>query len=257
MLVIRDTRGCELDGADRLNRFPANPFCCITWLLEGQSELIARGDEACSQVLPRQFVTGCQTRPTVSRNLGDRHSLCAVFYPDAFHALFGVDLVAIQDAFVDAAQVLPAHGRRLLADVAAAGDDPGRRQVIDDFLAASAASLGCGPWTRLRRLGINVSLHAAGTLLGAGPRQAQRLARREGGLNVPGLSRLWRSERSLRNVRTTLARGEHVDWAALAVEAGYADQSHLVRECKEFSGRTPARILQQASRDQADWFYRL
>lgn len=257
MFVVRDTRGCELAEHEQLNRYPANPYCSITWLLEGRSRLVAQGDSARSEVLPRHFVNGCQTRPCVSHNLGDRHSFCVVFYPDAFRALFGVDLAAIQDVFVDASQVLPAHGRLLVDAVAAAGDDAERRDVVDAFLARHATALGTSPWMRLRRMGVNVGLQLAGRLLGVGPRQVQRLARREGGLSVPGLSRLWRSERSMHRVRETLARGQAIDWAAHAVDAGYADQSHLVRECKEISGRTPTQIARQAKHDEPDWVYRL
>ena len=257
MLVVRDTRGCELDAHERLNRFPANPYCCITWMLEGRVQLLAQGASARCELLPRHFVHGCQTRPCVSRNEGDRHSFCAVFHPDAFHALFGVDLASIQDAFVDAAQVLPDHGIRLLDAVAGAADDAERRRIVDAFLAAHATALVLSPWMRLRRMGLNVGLRAAGRLLGVGPRQAQRLARREGGMNVPGLSRLWRGERSLRKARDVLARDQAIDWAAHAIDAGYADQSHLVRDCKAISGRTPGRIAQQARHDEADWIYRL
>ena len=257
MLIVRDTRGCALAEHERLNRFPANPYCCITWMLEGEVELISQGEVPRHERLPRQFVHGCQTRPCVSRNLGDRHSFCAVFYPDAFHALFGVDLASIQDALVDASRVLPDHGRRLVAAVAAARDDDERRRILEGFLAAHATALGTSAWMRLRRMGVNVGLRVAGRLLGVGPRQAQRLARREGGMNVPGLSRLWRGERSLRQAREALARGQAIDWATHAVDAGYADQSHLVRDCKEISGRTPTQIARQAREDEADWFYRL
>ncbi len=208
MLVVRDTRGCELGEHERLNRFPANPYCCITWMLEGQARLVSQGDDARDQPLPRQFLHGCQTRPCVSRNEGERHSFCIAFYPDAFHALFGIDLATLQDAFLDAARVLPAHGLRLLAAVADARDDDARRRVVDAFLAAHAAPLHASPWMRLRRMGVNIGLHVAGGLLGVGPRQAQRLARREGGMSVPGLSRLWRSERSFRQARAALARGQ-------------------------------------------------
>ena len=257
MFVVRDTRGCELEERERLNRYPANPYCSITWLLEGRSELVAQGDAARPELLPRHFVNGYQTRPVVSRNLGERRSFCVAFHPDAFRALFAVDLATIQDDFVDVSRVLPAHGLRLVDEVAGAADDAERRRLVEAFLAAHAPKLVNSPWMRLRRMGVNVGLQLASRLLGVGPRQAQRLARREGGMNVPGLSRLWRSERSMRQVREALARGESIDWATHAAEAGYADQSHLVRDCKEFSGRTPAQIVQQARHDEADWFYRL
>ena len=257
MLVVRDTRGCELAEHEQLNRFPANPYCCITWMLQGEVELISHGPEARSQVLPRRYVHGCQSRPCVSRNLGERHSFCAVFYPDAFHALFGVDLAAIQDALVDAAQVMPDHGLRLIDAVAEATSDAERCDIIDAFLATHATALVTTPWMRLRRMGVNIGLRIAGRLLGVGPRQVQRLARREGGMSVPSLSRLWRGERSLRQARESLGRGQAIDWASHAVDAGYADQSHLVRDCKEISGRTPTQIAQQARQDEADWIYRL
>jgi AraC-like DNA-binding protein len=257
MLVVRDTRGCALEPREQFNRFPANPYCCITWLLEGEVELVAQGDDARSQRLPRHVVHGCQSRPSVSRNLGERHSFCVVFYADAFHALFGVDLEAIQDALVDASQVLPAHGLRLLEDVANAPDDDARRLAVESFLAEHATVLRATPWTRLRRMGVNVGLRLAGGLLGVGPRQVQRLARREGGMSVPELSRLWRGERSLRTARARLASGEALDWSEHALDAGYADQSHFVRDCKAMSGRTPTQIVQQARDDEADWIYRL
>ena len=40
MLVVRDTRGCTLEEQEQLNRLPANPSCCIIWMLEGRIHLI-------------------------------------------------------------------------------------------------------------------------------------------------------------------------------------------------------------------------
>ena len=257
MLVVRDTRGCGLAAHERLNRFPANPYCCITWMLHGEACLVSQGGAPRQQRLPRQFVHGCQSRPCVSLNEGERHSFCVAFYPDAFHALFGLDTGPLQDAFVDATQVLPAHGRDLVAAVADAGNDDERRALVDAFLATHARPLAASPWHRLRRLGVNIGLRLASGLLGVGPRQVQRLARREGGMSVPGLSRLWRGERSLRQARATLGRGEAIAWATHAAEAGYADQSHLVRDCRSITGRTPTQMAAQARHDEADWMYRL
>jgi AraC-like DNA-binding protein len=38
------------------------------------------------------------------------------------------------------------------------------------------------------------------------------------------------------------ARPEVLDLAAIAAEAGYADQAHLTRECGRLSGLTPAAL---------------
>jgi AraC-like DNA-binding protein len=37
--------------------------------------------------------------------------------------------------------------------------------------------------------------------------------------------------------------GERPDWASLALEAGYFDQSHMIREFREFSGLSPSVYL--------------
>jgi AraC-like DNA-binding protein len=58
--------------------------------------------------------------------------------------------------------------------------------------------------------------------VGVAPRMAARLLR---------LSRVWR-----------LVESGH-DWARIAAESGYADQSHLVREFRKFTGTTPTALI--------------
>ena len=58
--------------------------------------------------------------------------------------------------------------------------------------------------------------------VGVAPRLAARLLR---------LSRVWR-----------LIDSGH-SWARIAAESGYADQSHLVREFRQFTGTTPNALL--------------
>jgi AraC-like DNA-binding protein len=44
-------------------------------------------------------------------------------------------------------------------------------------------------------------------------------------------------------VRRAIAKARvaaHVDWAALALETGYYDQSHLSGEIRELTGRAPS-----------------
>jgi methylphosphotriester-DNA--protein-cysteine methyltransferase len=44
------------------------------------------------------------------------------------------------------------------------------------------------------------------------------------------------------------------NWVETAVECGYYDQAHLIRDCKEFSGSTPAALLSEDA-DLARHFY--
>ena len=63
--------------------------------------------------------------------------------------------------------------------------------------------------------------------VGLGPKTAARLIRFDG---------VWR--------RLDQA-GDRPDWGLVAAEAGYADQAHLVREFRQFTGTTPTGFLAQ------------
>ena len=43
-------------------------------------------------------------------------------------------------------------------------------------------------------------------------------------------------------------------WVDTAIRCGYYDQAHLIRDCKSFSGRTPA-VLVADDADLARYFY--
>lgn len=69
-------------------------------------------------------------------------------------------------------------------------------------------------------------------------RQIERRFVAHVGLSAKRFSRVVRFKRAM----SALRRGR-ADWAGLAVDCGYADQPHLVREFKEFSGLTPDALV--------------
>ena len=42
--------------------------------------------------------------------------------------------------------------------------------------------------------------------------------------------------------------GRDCDWAALALDLGYADQAHLIRDFKKIVGRTPVEYAKAGTR---------
>ncbi len=78
--------------------------------------------------------------------------------------------------------------------------------------------------------------------LGVSRATLERQIRRNFGLTPKQLSRIQRFYRAL-------AALNRLDAAALAVEAGYYDQSHMIAEFNELAGQTPARLLQMAAND--------
>lgn len=74
------------------------------------------------------------------------------------------------------------------------------------------------------------------------PRQFRRRCLEESGLTPRHLCRILRFRQACR-----LAERLPRDWAAIALEAGYYDQAHLIRDFREFCGRTPVSVFSNTS----------
>lgn len=79
------------------------------------------------------------------------------------------------------------------------------------------------------------SVRALSAELGRSTRWVQRTFRETVGLSPKTLSRISRVQRTMRAARSHPGR----TWASIAADAGYFDQSHLVRDFREIVGCTP------------------
>lgn len=70
------------------------------------------------------------------------------------------------------------------------------------------------------------------------PRQFRRRCLEESGLGPKQLCRILRFRHAVQ-----LAGRAVRDWAAIAAEAGYFDQAHLIRDFREFTGRSPVAVF--------------
>jgi len=52
------------------------------------------------------------------------------------------------------------------------------------------------------------------------------------------------------------AAQSRVNWASIAAEAGYADQSHLCRELRRYTGFSPQQLWRRVPNDEDLWVYR-
>jgi AraC-like DNA-binding protein len=251
--ITRDTRGCALDGDQLLNRFPASPHCLLIWFLDGEVELLHDAGGQAGTLISGCVASGCHTQPAVSRSRGEVRTFMAMFYPDAFHALFGVDLAPLQNRSLPARAILPPCALPLVAEVEAAQCDAARQAAVERFVMEHARHHRLPAWLRIRR----ITLGMASSMLGIGPRQLQRLALREAGANLQTLMRLRRGERSFLRAQRMVGKGEPLALADHALACDYADQSHMARECKAQTGRTPAQLARDVLVEEADWIYRL
>jgi AraC-like DNA-binding protein len=156
--------------------------------------------------------------------------------PGHARRVFGMAVTELADRVVPLGQVWGSRGDRLLEQLS--GVDP-RRAV--DVLAAELARRSADEvpaigdaLLRLRR-GDNISSVAAA--LAIGERQLRRLFAAELGVSPQRIARIARLARVLRD-----DRGD-TPWAEYALDHGYCDQSHMIREFQELLQTTPEQYL--------------
>ena len=88
------------------------------------------------------------------------------------------------------------------------------------------------------------SVRGIGAQLGMSTRSVQRTFRETVGLSPKALSRISRVQRAMRTARSQPGK----TWSSIAADAGYFDQSHLVRDFREIVGCTPSAF---SARDRA------
>ncbi|WBR99989.1 helix-turn-helix domain-containing protein [Pseudoduganella sp. SL102] len=229
-----------------LNRFPAQPFCTVTWFLSGT---VHDGVSADAPALDAIVVGGPFTRPARTFSAGRIHAFTVVFFPDAFARLSGLAPASLADRLLPARDVLPAAWHAFLDDIAAAGDDGHRVARMSAFLAASGETAPTSQFNWLRRL-----REAAG-FDRLCERQVERRIQQATGQSLRALRRAERLELALLDAREAAAHGT-LHWATLAGASGYSDQPHLGRECRKLAGTAPAELVDRQARDESYWLFR-
>ncbi|AXB43614.1 AraC family transcriptional regulator [Amycolatopsis albispora] len=188
---------------------------------DGCLDLIAGGG--------RVFVAGPDTTAWWSEQAPGTRLHGVRFRPGHAPRVLGVPADELRDQRVDLADLWGARGRRLgervldspaaLIDLVGVPEDPAD-QALDVVLA------------RLDRGVPRVSAALTGLDLGA-----RQFRRRFGAAVGYGPATYLRVARLRRAIELA---GAVPDLATLAAEAGYADQAHLSRDCRELTGSTPS-----------------
>lgn len=264
-VVLRDTRAARLVSGQRFNHFPASPLCALTWWFEGESLVLPAGAPAAlgqpMATLPsRCLFSGPATRPVTSWNPGPLQVLMALMPTDAMHRLTGLDMAGWVDRWDDARAVLPPDWGVMLDAVAAEGTDEQRIGRLEDFLVPRWAALRPAQPVLVQHVADWAQSLAAQAMLGASGRslrQIERRVRRWSGLPMRELRGQGRGEQAFLRGRACADRLAAPDWAGLALDSGYADQSHLCRETRRLTGFSPDELRRRIQGDEGFWLYRL
>lgn len=171
------------------------------------------------------------------------------------HALLGAPMAVLADTIIpldDAGRMLPAT---LLEELVEASDFERQVRIVErhlahrlrDRAAHDAASSVAVRLILASEGAMDVARVAARA--GVSTRQLARRFQREVGLGPKVLARLARFHSLLRIV--TVDRPPSL--ASAAARAGYVDQSHLVRDFREFAGQSPSEYFRKENQ-LSSWF---
>lgn len=259
--VERDTRSAMLSDMQRFNYYPATPLSMISWIFEGDLHMVSGarvGSEngRLEPALPRLVFSGPQRHPSASWSPGPVHALSVAFYPDAMAQLIGKPIQPFIDKILPATEVLE-------VDMLAACEAIFERTAVPTLFgeiekclhpfwagvhAHTPAPL-VGDWLRA------LATRAAFSKTGCGARQLQRRIKSWAGQSYRDLQIYARVESAF--VHSGIPNSAEDNLAALALNAGFADQSHMGREVRRVTGIPPGRFRQLIDTEEAFWFYRL
>jgi AraC-like DNA-binding protein len=265
-VIVRDTRGVALDQTQRFNFFPATPLCSVAWTLAGDCHLIDQPDQMqrpwSGARLPDLAFFGPQLGPLISWNPSEAYGITITFYPDAFSAMTGLDLSPFARRMGPAEDILPQSVlqpcRDFFDDVRREGAEKGYALLEDriESLWADTRPAGVRPMTWVKDWSRSLALRAAQTDVGRSTRQVARRVRSWTGASQRELRGLGHIEQLYARLHDAVENGD-VDWTELAAESGFADQAHMIRQMRRYTGFTPEQLCESAGNDEAFWCYRL
>ncbi len=182
-------------------------------------------------------------RKKFSTLLKDRGAVFAVkFTPGGFHPFVGVPVSTFSDKTVSLRDVFGVKGDELDRAVLAENTDLSRIKVVESFLRTCrpAADENVPKVTEIcyevaKERGI-LKVHDLVDRYGLNKRMLQRLFAR-----YVGVSPKWVIQRyRLHEAAEQLATGESVSQTELALNLGYSDQAHFIRDFKAIVGVSPA-----------------
>jgi AraC-like DNA-binding protein len=191
------------------------------------------------------FVAGVHDVPARTEHDGFQAGLQCNLTPLAARMLFGLPLCQLTGVVVDLDDVLPRSARRLAERLAALPTWDDRFDMFERLLTARLAAPPpriapvAWAWQRLIDTGGAADIGGLARELGCSPKHLITLFRDHVGVPPKQAARLVRFDRLVARLRT----GAPVAWADLAAELGYADQAHMVREVRRFTGDTPTAAL--------------
>lgn len=190
--------------------------------------------------------TGLRTRSVAIHHDGRQHGIRLSLTPLGARAIYGLPAAELAGTLVPLVDLLGPLGPELLDRLWAATTWRERFAVLDELLTRAVGrhvgdgALAVRPevaelWRRLVAARGQVRVGAVAAELGWSRRHLGERFRAEVGVTPKAFARIVRFEHAHR----LASRQDPPSWAEVSAQAGYADQAHMVRDWRAFTGRTP------------------
>jgi AraC-like DNA-binding protein len=197
------------------------------------------------------FAAGLHVREVTTEHAGRSFGMQINLVPPAAYMLFGLPLHTLAHREVPLEDVLdePFLAERLHE----AGGWAERFRLLDSVLEKRLADARppsegvVWAWRRLVETDGGVAVGTLAEELGWSRKRIVARFREQVGLPPKAAARLLRFE----HARELAQEARRPDWARIAFECGYYDQSHLINDFRTVTGRTPATFFQDSAASAA------
>lgn len=192
--------------------------------------------------LPVSYLGGLNLTPYACGIHPCAKILGASFYPHTLRRFFGFDVVDMVDELPDLTNFAPEWW---VASMIEETDENRKLAKLSEFFTSrllhaaprdSAIQTG---WEKISQFPASCNIMSLAKDFGISPRQLERRFKLTIGYSPKQFLRVSRFEIALAELKARI----DPKISDIAYRLGYADQSHLIREFKEFSGHTPTRYL--------------
>jgi AraC-like DNA-binding protein len=163
-----------------------------------------------------------------------------------FYDLFRIPASELADQNVTQFDVLGKEAEYLYYRLMECGSVNSKFSLLEKWIQLKTRDrvLDIKSWSRVEQVLRNPIDSVQSTLaqlMGYSHKHIIALFRERAGLTPKAIQKIYRVNRVIRN----LARPDSPDWSGLTYELGYSDQSHMIREVRQFTGFTPLQLQQQ------------
>ncbi|HKR22648.1 MAG TPA: AraC family transcriptional regulator [Pyrinomonadaceae bacterium] len=248
---------------------PLNNFVECFWTLEGDGpadgtperilpdgcvELILNFGARFSQhtdagrvLQPRHFLVGQMTGPILISPTGNVELLGIRFHPGGTSPFLAIQLNEVTDQVADLGAVSSELERELLHVSEQLPSVKEKTAAVEAALLARLSRIRADTWSmrmaaRIVASAGLISVDQLAADAGISSRQLERRFMREVGIGPKLLGRILRFQQVFRAVERSDAA-----WASIALDCGYYDQAHLIRDFNQFAQQTPSVLFAEQS----------